>query len=297
MSAITSNRPSSSVINHGTAGGISGDGRFLTFTTQDVTFVDPDTNGFNEDSWLVDRATGVYELTSVDDTAQQGNDLTFAGPVSDDGRFVVLVSRATNFGGPGNALESVFLRDRLLGTTRIVSVATDGTLADFSSLQPVMTPDARVIAFASPSSTFAPETQSFFADDVFVRDMRTPVDLVVTQAGTPDPVVARSQLTYTVTVRNDGLAAATDVNLVDDLPAVTFVSATASQGSLVFERKAGRVSCALGSLAPSASATVTIVVSPARAGTLTNAARARSNELDSNPANNTASATTTVLPR
>src|SRR5262249_14964055 len=71
MTAITSNRPSSGVINHGTAGGISGDGRFLTFTTQDVTFVDPDTNGFSEDSWLVDRATNQYELTSVNDAGQQ----------------------------------------------------------------------------------------------------------------------------------------------------------------------------------------------------------------------------------
>jgi len=75
MTAITSNRgsPGSFVINHGTAGGISGDGRYLTFTTADNTFVTPDTNGFFEDAWLVDRGTGEYTLVGVNDAGQQGD--------------------------------------------------------------------------------------------------------------------------------------------------------------------------------------------------------------------------------
>jgi uncharacterized repeat protein (TIGR01451 family) len=269
----------------------------LTFTTQDVTFIDPDTNGFVEDSFLVDRVSGQYELTSVNDAGQQGDDTTFAGPVSDDGRFVVLVSRANNFGGGGNFLENVFLRDRVLGTTRIASVATDGTESDFPCLQPVMTPDALVIAFASSSSTFVPENQTFFASDVFVRDGRPPADLAVTQTDSPDPVVARAQVTYTVTVHNGGSGPADGVSLVDQLPDATFLSATTSQGSSVFDRRAGRLTCSLGSLAAGSSATVTIVVSPPRAGTVTNAASVRSNELDPNSADNSSTETTTVLPR
>ena len=62
--------------------GISGDGRYLTFTTQDNTFVTPDANGFFEDAWLVDRATGEYILVSVNDAGEQGDNLTFAGDVS-----------------------------------------------------------------------------------------------------------------------------------------------------------------------------------------------------------------------
>src|SRR5262249_44488676 len=162
-----------------------------------------------------------------------------------------------------------FLRDRVLGTTRIASVATDGTESDFPCLQPVMTPDARVIAFASSASTFVPENQSFFASDVFVRDARQAADLHVTQPDAPDPVAARSQLTYTVTVLTQGPGLADEVTLVDQLPDASFLSATPSQGSSTVDRKAGRLTCNLGTLAAGASATVTIVVSPPRAGTVT----------------------------
>jgi uncharacterized repeat protein (TIGR01451 family) len=298
--AITSNRPSSGVISHGIAGGISGDGRFLTFTTQDTSFIDPDTNGFVEDAWLVDRSTGAYVLVGRNDDGVQGDDSTFAGDVSDDGRFIALVSRATNFGGPTNFRENVYLRDRTAGTTGLVSVASDGTEGDLDSIEPAMTPDAGAIAFASRSSTFVPETQSTFAYDVFVRDMRPQADLSVTKTDSPDPVAARGQLTYTLTVRNDGPAAATGVTLVDTLPDAAFVSATTSQGSCARSGKGkadGVVTCELGGLVSGQGATVSIVVSPAREGTISNTATVRANEPDPNLVNNTATAETTVLPR
>jgi uncharacterized repeat protein (TIGR01451 family) len=300
MTAITSNRPSSGVISHGTANGISGDGRYLTFTTQDTTFVTPDTNGFFDDAWLVDRNTGQYVLVGVNDAGEQGDDSTFAGDVSDNGRFVVLVSRSTNFGGPANFRENVYLRDRQAGTTRLVSVASDGTEGDLDSIQPALTPDGLVAAFASRSSTFVPETQDFFAYDVFVRDMRPQADLSVTQSDSPDPAAARGQLTYTVTVRNDGPAGATGVTLVDSLPDATFVSATPTKGSCVRDRKTGSggtLACTIGTLAAGESARVTIVVTPSRGGTLTNTAVIRADQPDGDRADNTSTETTTVLPR
>jgi uncharacterized repeat protein (TIGR01451 family) len=298
--AITSNRPSSGVIQHGIAGGISGDGNFLTFTTQDDSFITPDTNGFFDDAWLVDRSTGQSFLVGRNDAGQQGDDSTFAGGVSDDGRFVALVSRATNFGGPTNLRENVYVRDRVAGTTRLVSVATDGTEGDLDSIEPALTPDGRVIAFASRSSTFVPETQPFFAYDVFVRDMRPQADLSVTKTDSPDPVAARGQLTYTVTVRNDGPAVATGVTVVDTLPEVAFVSATPTHGSCARAGKGktdGVLTCDLGTLGLAQTATVTIVVSPTREGTITNTATVRANEPDADRTDNTATESTTVLPR
>ena len=298
--AITSNRPSSGVIQHGIVGGISGDGRFLMFTTQDTTFVNPDTNGFFDDAWLVDRATGEYLLVGVNDAGVQGDDSTFAGDVSDDGSFVALVSRSTNFGGPANFRENIYVRDRTAGTTRLVSVASDGTEGDLDSIEPAMTPDGLVISFASRSSTFVPENQSFFAYDVFVRDARPQADLSVAKTDSPDPIDERSPLTYTVTVRNDGPAGATGVTLLDTLPDAGFVSATPSQGSCVRTGKGqrdGTLTCELGTLAPAGSATVAIVVTPTRAGTLTNVVLVRADQPDADRADNTAVETTTVVPR
>jgi uncharacterized repeat protein (TIGR01451 family) len=286
---------------HSSAGAISADGRFLTFTTQDTTFLTLDANGFLEDAWLVDRATGEYILVSVNDAGVQGNDSTFAGPVSDDGNFVAMVSRSTNFTGAAESRENVYVRDRAAATTRIVSVATDGTAGDFPSLQPAMTPDASVFAFMSRSSSFQPEeNQSFFASDVWVRDTRAQADLSVTKTDSPDPVTARSNVTYTVTVTNSGPATATGVTLVDRLPEAVFVSATASQGSCVRGgkgRRDGTLTCDLGSLASGATATVTIVLTTSRDGTIVNTASVRANEPDGDRTDNTATEETTVLPR
>jgi uncharacterized repeat protein (TIGR01451 family) len=122
-------------------------------------------------------------------------------------------------------------------------------------------------------------------------------DLAVTKTDSPDPVLVGQNLTYTVTVANGGPDPATGVTLTDTLPAnVTYVSATPSQGSC--SQAAGVVTCPLGTIAASGSATVTIVVTPqvAAVGTITNTASVTAVEADPNGANNSASQNTTVNP-
>ena len=119
-------------------------------------------------------------------------------------------------------------------------------------------------------------------------------DLSITKTDLPDPVVAGTNLTYTLTVTNNGPSDATGVVATDTLPAgVTLVSATPSQGSCTL------TTCNLGNLASGASATVTIVVnvasSTACGSTLTNSVSVTGNETDPNAANNTATANTAVI--
>ena len=79
-----------------------------------------------------------------------------------------------------------------------------------------------------------------------------------------------------------------------------FVSATPTQGTCVRDgkgRRDGVLTCNLGSLAAGMSATVTIVVTTTRDGTIVNTATVRANEPDADRADNTATAETTVLPR
>jgi hypothetical protein len=77
---------------------------------------------------------------------------------------------------------------------------------------------------------------------------------------------------------------------------MTFVSATTSQGSLVTPPvgSTGTVTANLGTLAPGATATVTVTAKTTSAGTVTNSATASSNESEFNPADNTASSSATV---
>jgi len=120
------------------------------------------------------------------------------------------------------------------------------------------------------------------------------VDLAVAKTDSHDPAYVGSPLTYTVEIANLGPSAATQVTLTDTLPTwMVLISAIPSQGTC---DESGRVvSCALGSLTGDA-ATVTIVVMPTAAGTMTNTVTVAASENDANPANNSASESTLVLP-
>lgn len=115
-------------------------------------------------------------------------------------------------------------------------------------------------------------------------------DLQLTKTDSPDPAIVNQNLTYTLTVTNNGPQSAQNVVLTDTLPAaVTFVSASAP-----CTQAGGIVNCDLGTLASGAQTVITIVVTPTAEGSLTNTATVSSSTADPNPANNSASATTTA---
>ncbi|MEE4301464.1 MAG: hypothetical protein V2J24_18645 [Pseudomonadales bacterium] len=127
-------------------------------------------------------------------------------------------------------------------------------------------------------------------------------DLTVTKNAAPDPFVSRSgELTWTVTVQNNGPDPATGVIVTDTLPAgVDFVSATLStDGSCDGPDTSGTLTCTIGALGVSENATVTIVVVPddvTESTTITNTASVAGNELDPNADNDSSSVETTIEP-
>jgi uncharacterized repeat protein (TIGR01451 family) len=118
-------------------------------------------------------------------------------------------------------------------------------------------------------------------------------DLSISKTDSPDPVIAGSPLTYTITVTNSGPNAALGMVMTDALPAgVVFVAANPTQGTC---SGSGTVTCDIGTLASGSSAAITISVTPITAGVLTNTAGVGSNIADLNTTNNSATATTIVL--
>jgi uncharacterized repeat protein (TIGR01451 family) len=119
-----------------------------------------------------------------------------------------------------------------------------------------------------------------------------PADLAITKVDSADPSRAGRNLTYTIAVTNNGANPATGVTVTDTLPSgLSARSSTASQGSC---SGTTTVTCAVGDLAVGASATVTIVVRPTSAGTITNSASVTGNQPDPNLANNSATQETTI---
>jgi uncharacterized repeat protein (TIGR01451 family) len=117
-------------------------------------------------------------------------------------------------------------------------------------------------------------------------------DLSIIKTGSLNPVTVGNNLTYTVTVTNNGPDTATGVALTDTLPSgISFVSAKTSQGSC---SGTSTVNCNIGTLNNGSSATVTIAVTTTKTGTLSNTASVTANESDPDTANNTSTVNTTV---
>ena len=138
-----------------------------------------------------------------------------------------------------------------------------------------------------------PDPTNNTATDTDTQSSRA--DLRITKGAAPNPVLAGGILTYTLVATNLGPSAATGVTVSDSLPAtVTFVDASSTVGSCSYV--APTVTCAVGSLASGAGATISIRVRPQAAGSLSNTATIGGTEGDPDPTNNTATATTTVNP-
>lgn len=118
-------------------------------------------------------------------------------------------------------------------------------------------------------------------------------DLSVSLTDAPDPVIAGTTLGYTATISNSGPGSASGVVLSVLLPGgATFISS--NPAAPVCSVSGGSLTCNLGSLAQSASSVVSYSVQPAAAGGLSSQASVSAN-VERNPANNSATATTTVI--
>jgi len=184
--------------------GISSNGRYAVFRSQAANLVAGDTNGVY-DVFLRDIAAGTTTRVNVSSEgiqADEGSRLhnTFYRPVSDDGRYVLFVSDATNLvPNDTNDGEDLFMRDVVGGTTRRLTLAWNGdqvkeppttgqdailggvfTLLSIpvwsgdiwtlSELNHAMSADGRYVFFSS-GAQLVPEDLNE-QRDIYVRDLR-----------------------------------------------------------------------------------------------------------------------------
>jgi len=148
---------------------ISADGRYVAFESAASNLVSGDTNG-TWDVFVHDRQSGGTERVSVASDGTQGSYHSFAPSISANGCYVAFVSFADNLvSGDTNGYGDVFVHDRQSGGTTRVSLATDGSQGDSSSLGTFISADGRYVAFESfASNLVSGDTNDYI--DVFVHD-------------------------------------------------------------------------------------------------------------------------------
>lgn len=148
---------------------LSADGRFVIFYSDAANLVPGDTNG-TLDVFLHALGTGKTERVSLGAGGVQGNNGSYPGGISADGRFVGFWSGASNLvPGDTNGKDDVFVRDRQKGTTTRVSVGPQGRQGKGNSTGGVLSADGRLVAFNSEAPNLVAGDSNGLTD-VFVRD-------------------------------------------------------------------------------------------------------------------------------
>jgi Tol biopolymer transport system component len=152
---------------------IAANGRYVLFTTRARNLVRHDTNR-EQDLFVRDLRAGTTKRVSVNSREHQGDQHTGPGSISDNGRFVVFHSRATNLspgttdfgGGPRRGDANIFVRDRRAGTTRAITMAPDGTGANDTSSAGIVSRDGSTVVFFSHALNLV---EGASGDNVFLR--------------------------------------------------------------------------------------------------------------------------------
>lgn len=151
---------------------MSADGRFVVFDSIDGNFVVGDTN----DTWdvfLWDRASGTIERVSLGPGGVQGTGGGAVDPsVSDDGRYVLFNASFPNWGvTPPASPGQVFLRDRSLGTTTLVSVGWTGQPSSGSCAFPDLSGDGTTAVFQGYQPDLTPNSNPLAGWHIYARDL------------------------------------------------------------------------------------------------------------------------------
>jgi Tol biopolymer transport system component len=153
---------------------ISGDGRYVAFTSAASNLVSADTNG-EPDVFVRDRVAGKTVRVSVGAGGGQAHRGSGLPAISADGRAVAFVSAAPNLvrADTNHALD-VFVRDLTKHVIERVSVSSAGAQSRGGILpslahRPSLSGDGMIVAFASRAADLVGGDRNR-ADDVFVHD-------------------------------------------------------------------------------------------------------------------------------
>ncbi len=145
---------------------ISGDGRFVSFTSTSTNLI-PGVSG--QQVYVKDLQTGKLYLGSGTQGDVQGNGSSNEASLSADGRFISFLSLSTNF-FPGASGQQAYVKDLQTGEVKLVSSTKDGVQGNSDSGGVSMSADGRFVVFTSSSTNLFPGVSG---SQVYIKNLQT----------------------------------------------------------------------------------------------------------------------------
>ncbi len=190
---------------------ISSNGRYVAFESFSNNLIDEDINE-NPDIFVRNIEDGITEVISLSSRGQQANHGSSNPSISADGRYVLFQSSARNLVPEDNKrsdenewnFSDVFLRDRELGKTELISVNLEGKPGNHPSGSPSISQDGKHVAFTSmatdlvenyPDGPLELSGKGFTARriDIYMRNRETNSTKLVSASITDEPGNHQSQ--------------------------------------------------------------------------------------------------------
>ncbi len=150
---------------------LSGNGRYLVFLSSDQLVLEDQNNSL--DVYLYDQQLQRFERISVTHSGAEVPDqwITSAPDVSADGRYVVFQSSYDGLTpADNNDLSDIFLRDRMLNKTILISGGVNGTSGNGESYHPRINDEGTLVTFSSWASDLV-ENDTNDRVDVFAMNL------------------------------------------------------------------------------------------------------------------------------
>lgn len=151
---------------------ISGNGRFVIYSSNAGNLVEGDTNA-EYDIFLYDRKKNTTQRISTNSLGEQANGNSFGPRISTKGRFIAYVSDAANLvDNDSNQLPDIFRFDRKTGITSRISLNAKGAeVTGAGSFSPDINTNGRYVVFKSYATDLV-EGDINEHSDIFLNDLK-----------------------------------------------------------------------------------------------------------------------------
>lgn len=161
---------------------ISGDGRYVAFTSNATNLVSGVTNPYPGGAYVRDRQTGSTYWASCNTDGSYLFGVVYYPSISDDGSRVAFALETVPVGA------RAYVKDIPTGELRLVSVNQYGTSANREIMRPAISGNGRYVVFETQATNLTSPYQTDDYYDIFVRDLQENTTMCVSVDANGQPL-------------------------------------------------------------------------------------------------------------